>query len=130
MREKIWDGDKISLQLVQVPAACTSAAVIAALELLFPDDEGKKNGVVRPIITPQFPWEWFAAQHLNEVNGDAIWRTLGPAWVLNNRLNMFAHLGKMDRLRLLWFRLAIYDLEANLQKTKQFGGEKDIYGKI
>ena len=33
VKEKVFDGDRINLQMVQIPPACTSAAMIAALEL-------------------------------------------------------------------------------------------------
>ena len=33
VKEKVFDGDRINLQMVQIPPACTSAAMIAAIEL-------------------------------------------------------------------------------------------------
>ena len=42
----IFSGDTINLQMVIIPQPCYSSAIIAALELKYPEDEAKKNQVI------------------------------------------------------------------------------------
>ena len=50
---KVFDGDKINVQLVQFPPPGMSTSIIAALEIKYPDNEEYKNSLCRTIPIPQ-----------------------------------------------------------------------------
>ena len=50
---KVWDGEKINLQLVQFPPPGMSTTIIAALERKYPDNEEYKNSLCQTIPVPQ-----------------------------------------------------------------------------
>ena len=50
---KVFDGEKINLQLVQFPPPGMSTTIIAALEIKYPDNEEYKNSLCQAIPIPQ-----------------------------------------------------------------------------
>ena len=79
VKEKIFDGRNMFLQIIQFPFTCTSAAMVASMELLYPgkEDEDKKNEVCSPMAAPEHPWQWFDLNYKNDVNAEAIGNMLG-----------------------------------------------------
>ena len=50
---KVFDGEKINLQLIQYPPPGMSTTIIAALEIKYPDNEEYKNSLCQTIPVPQ-----------------------------------------------------------------------------
>ena len=50
---KVFDGDKINIQFIQLPPPGMSTTIIAALEIKYPDHEEYKNSLCKTIIIPQ-----------------------------------------------------------------------------
>ena len=50
---KVFDGDKINVQFIQLPPPGMSTTIIAALEIKYPDNEEYKNSLCKTITIPQ-----------------------------------------------------------------------------
>ena len=79
----IFSGSNITLQMVRLPAPTNSAAIIAGLELLWPDDEDQKNEVCQPVEAPHDLQDWFINMKIDIQNGQKIRQTLGFQWLWN-----------------------------------------------
>ena len=50
---KVFDGDKINVQFIQLPPPGMSVTIIVALEIKYPDSEEYKNSLCKTIPIPQ-----------------------------------------------------------------------------
>ena len=69
----------INVQIIQVPTIFIGASVIAALELLYPDEgnDNKKNDACQPISPPQITEEFFSIFYTSNQNLEKIVESLG-----------------------------------------------------
>jgi len=103
----IFSGDTVNLQMVIIPQPCYSAAVIAALELKYPDDEAKKNQIIPVGINnekvmqwgPEAYWIMFRDQSLN---GPIIGKLLGLNWMRRSRLSSMNYFGTMAMIKIIF----------------------------
>jgi len=128
VKEKIFDGNTINLQMVQIPPSCTSAAMIAALELSFPTDEAKKNSLCKPFNAPQLPSQWFELNLLSNINGYEISRCLGISWMRSSRLTPLYHMSYYSFLKMMIY--TTWNRKTINAKLKMFAEQADLYGKF
>merc|ERR1711944_124982 len=114
--------------MVQVPQPCTSGAMVAAMELKFPEDEDRKNLACTPINAPQLPAQWFELQYLSNINTEKIGKELGLKWMRRSRLSPLHHISIFPFIKLMIFMIRNKD-KIN-QKNKLLGEQSDIYGKF
>lgn len=126
VKEKVFDRDRINLQMVQIPPACTSAAMIAAIELKF-DDEQKKNDLCKPIDAPHLPSQWFQLQYISNLNGQLIGKALGLSWMRRSRLVILNHMSFWSFVKTLIF--TTINKRKIAENMKLFGEQHHLYGK-
>ena len=107
----IFSGSTINLQMVQVPQPTFSGAIIAAMEIAFPDDEEKKNGVCVPMPFPHEKSDWVRQLRGTMVNGDKVGEVLGLRWMRSRRLCHMHHIPLLD---LAWLMVYIIPNKAAL----------------
>lgn len=111
--KKIFDGNVITLQDIRQLQAVFSAAVVAAFECRFPDDENRKNSVLTPIFHPQTATDYVIGMKQNLCNENAVASELGMRWLRNSRLNHVHHISTYSFLRYLLyikkFGMSIYE---------------------
>ena len=69
--------------MVQLPAPTNSASIVAALELLWPDAEMRKNEICTPVEAPHGLQDWFINFKRDLCNGQKIRDALGFRWHWN-----------------------------------------------
>ena len=79
----IFSGSNITLQMVRLPQPTNSASIVAALELLHPDDDKKKNDICTPVEAPHNLPDWFINFKSDISNGQKIRQALGFLWLWN-----------------------------------------------
>ena len=79
----IFLEDKITLQMVLLPQPTNSAAIIAALEMLWPEDTERKNQICSPVQAPHELQDWFINFKADLQNGQRIREALGFWWLWN-----------------------------------------------
>lgn len=109
----IFSGSKISLQMVQLPAPTNSASIVAALELLWPDAEMRKNEICTPVEAPHDLQDWFINFKRDLCNGQKIRDALGFRWHWNRRLTAY------NMSDLLGFPLGLFIGAIRLLKLSQ-----------
>lgn len=88
----VFDGARITLQMIRMPQPCFSAACIAFLEAEF-DDDAARNACTRPITMFDTVADYPVAQMIDQANRFHAARQ--PAlrdWMLRSRLDGYAHL--------------------------------------
>ena len=86
--------------MVMVQQAPYSAAIIAALELKFPDDEDKKNKFIpcgSSLSEPNMTWDldaFFSAFRDQISNADNLEKMLGRNWIKRSRLSGYKYFGE------------------------------------
>ena len=120
---RVFDGDRITIQMLRSGAFCLSAAVIAHIEAAY-DDETTKNELCKPMQSPNAP-EDLVRRALEELQAGRRWsadKTL-QRWVAEHRLtgagvgqaDVAAHDPDADRIRKR-LREARPKAEANLSR--------------
>ena len=97
--KNIFQGREIFLQTVVVVEPLCSAALIAAFENRFPDNEKKKNEILKPLARPQSTAEFIVGLKNNFHNEDAIEKELGIGWFRRSRLSPIHHISLVALLR-------------------------------
>ena len=121
--KKIWDGNRINLQMVMLPPPACSACPIAALELMFPEDEEKKNSTLTVLVLPQMPRDFFTIFRADGKTRQEIAKVLGLRFQFSRRVFNFSHLGYIEFMKVMY--LAIRKGEAFRQKLQQFIDEAE-----
>ena len=86
----LWQGDRITLQMIRIPQPAFSAALTAFIEARFDDDE-QKNALARPIPLPDAITDYPRASLVGMMNQKA-WNEK-PAvreWMYGSRLDGFS----------------------------------------
>merc|ERR1711974_98996 len=96
------DGDKINLQLVQLPPPTMSTTIIAALEIKYPDNEQHKNSLCQAIPIPQMPEDYLKALQVNNDVNKAVMKELGMRYFLKRRCFIFHHVSFLEMIKTLW----------------------------
>jgi len=99
---KIFDGRKINIGWFLLPPPGFNSAVIAALELLHPEDEEKKNNVCKPHNSPDVPLDFFLIFLNHMTNSVKIRAELGSIWRIRRRTNFMHHMDILPLAKLLW----------------------------
>jgi len=107
----IFSGSTINLQMVQVPQPTFSGAIIAAMEIAFPDDDEKKNAVCVPMGFPHEKADWLSQLRQTMINADKIGETLGFRWMRSKRLCHMSHVSMLD---LAWVMIYVLQNKAKL----------------
>jgi len=126
LKEKVFSGNKINLMMTLVTQQCTSAAVIAALEVKYPDNEVKKNECCIPFNAPQLPAQWFELNYLTNTNIDKIASALGYGWLRKHRLSPLYHMSFIGFVKMMLYILR--NKEKVNEKLKSFGEQQKQYG--
>jgi len=116
----IFSDSKITLQMVRLPAPTNSGSIVAALELLWPDEEKKKNDICTPIMAPHDLQDWFINFKIDLCNGQKIRQALGFWWLWNRRLTASNMIG------LLGMPLGLFIGAIKLMKLGETGENKMI----
>ena len=97
--QKIFNGTNIIIQQVMLMQTPFSAAVVADFEINFPDDEDKKNEILKPIRYPQCPKDFIIRMKDEFRNKHAISQVLGASWFRKCRLHILHHIPFLDYIR-------------------------------
>merc|ERR1712142_790146 len=100
--KKVFAGDTISLQYIRIPPPGISASAIAALELMFPNDEEKKNSVCIPFDVPQLPDDIIKNFYTDSKVNDAMMQVLGFRWERQRRVSAMHHIKILDLVKLIY----------------------------
>ena len=98
---KIFDGDHIHMQLIQIPPTGLSSSIIAALEVMFPEDEERKNQICSPLNPPQNNKDWFKISSISNNNSNKIGEVLGFRWIRSSRTHLLYHLSFSQMARIM-----------------------------
>ena len=79
----IFSDEKIELQMVHLPQPTNSAAILAAIELLWPNNTKKKNELCTPVQAPHDLQDWFINFRIDLQNMQKIRDALGFSWHWN-----------------------------------------------
>jgi hypothetical protein len=93
----IYAREKITLQSIMMCQQVMSAAVIAAIELRFDDDE-KKNEVCQPVPHPEFVTDYPYSLYVSFNNLEKL-GTILTRWMLGKRLSLGSHMGFIEKFR-------------------------------
>ena len=102
-KKKVFDGNRINVQYIRMPPPSISASIIAALELKYPDDEEKKNGVCTVLTPPQMPEDFVANSYVDNKTIDATLTVLGFNWERQRRSSLMHHVPLFDLLKLVFY---------------------------
>ena len=125
--KKVWDGDRINLQMIMLPPPGTSASVIAALELKFPMDEEKKNSTCSILVPPQMPFDIFSLFRTDGKTQKTMIPVLGFSFQFARRAFVFKHLRWTEFLKVMYigkfqsnFSSLIYSIFLGMMKGDAF----------
>ena len=94
----------------------------------YPEEEDKKNSILKPLNAPQLPVQWIELNYISNTNGERLTKALGLRWVRKSRLSPLRHFGIFDFLRIIILMARNKDkINGNL---KLFGEQEEIYGKF
>jgi len=100
--KKIFDGSTINIHWFLLPPPGYNTAVIAALELLHPEDEEKKNEICRPTNPPDVPLDFFPGFLRHIVNSGKVGAELGLLWTMRRRTSIMHHMRVFNLVKLIW----------------------------
>lgn len=86
----VFDGDRITLQMIRIPQSAISSALVAFIETTY-DDDTAKNALARPIPIPDTIEDYLTCAFLNMTNQKA-WAEAKPVkeWMVASRLDGYA----------------------------------------
>jgi len=100
-QKKVFDGELINIQFIMFPPPGISANIIAAMELMYPDDEEKKNSVCTVMKAPQMPEDfWTNFKVNNKTNKESI-AALGFMWQRRRRASNLHHVQLFDLIKMI-----------------------------
>jgi len=100
--KKIFDKSTINIHWFMFPPPGYNAAVIAALELLHPEDEQKKNDICRPSNPPDVPLDFFPGFLHHIVNSGKVGSELGLHWSVRRRTSLLHHMSFLSLAKMIW----------------------------
>ena len=98
----VWDGDRINLQMILLPPPGTNGSAIAALELMFPDDEEKKNSTVTILMPPVMPFDFFRLFRADGKTNATMIPVLGLRFQFSRRCFLLSHLSWPAFLKMIY----------------------------
>ena len=125
----IFSGDTINLQMVIIPQPCYSSAIIAALELKYPEDEAKKNQVIPVGVNHESAMQWgpeayWVMTRDQTLNAPVIGKLLGLNWMRRSRLSGMKFFGTMTMIKLIFsMRKVEKPMIENLNKMEEVDKE-------
>jgi len=101
-QKKVFDGNTINVQFILLPPPGISANIIAALELMFPDDEEKKNSVCVVLEAPQMLQDFFKNFYTDGLTNERVFATLGFRWMRQRRNSVLHHVQVFDLINMMY----------------------------
>jgi len=101
-KKKVFDGNTINIQFIRMPPPGLSANAIAALELMYPKDEEKKNSVCIPLDVPQMPADIIKNFYTDGQVNAAMGETLGFRWERQRRASVMHHIKMLDLIQMIF----------------------------